>query len=68
MVLMRILVLGFDWGSLKDDSVVVDIGGGIGTLSVALAKKYPHLKLVVQDRGPVIGDGLEVRALILIPN
>ncbi len=27
---------------------------------MAMAKKYPHLKLVVQDRGPVTKDGFEV--------
>lgn len=63
---MEVTIKGFDWGSLKDGSIVVDVGGGIGTLSMAMAKKYPHLKLVVQDRGPVTKDGFE-RAKVEFP-
>jgi len=63
---IELTIKGFDWNSLNADSVVVDVGGGIGTLSVALAKKHPHLKLVVQDRGPVVEDGIE-RAKLFFP-
>ncbi|KLO06094.1 S-adenosyl-L-methionine-dependent methyltransferase [Schizopora paradoxa] len=57
---------GFDWEGLKKDSLVVDVGGGIGSFSLALAKEHPHLKFVVQDRGPVVEDGLE-RLKVLHP-
>ena len=49
-----------DWKSLPADSLVVDVGGGIGTASLALAKEFPDLKFVVQDRQPVIEAGVEV--------
>jgi len=64
---IELTIKGFDWNSLKDDSLVVDVGGGIGTLSVALAKEHPHLKFIVQDRGAVIEDGIE-RAKALFPD
>ena len=54
---------GFDWKGLKQDSLVVDVGGGIGSFSLALAKENPHLKFVVQDRGPVVEEGIEVSDL-----
>jgi len=63
---VELTIKGFDWSSLKPDSLVVDVGGGIGTLSIALAKEHPHLKFVVQDRGPVVEDGIE-RAKALFP-
>ncbi|KAF8056551.1 S-adenosyl-L-methionine-dependent methyltransferase [Lyophyllum atratum] len=38
-----------DWKALPKGSVVVDVGGGIGTSSVAVARNNEHLKFVVQD-------------------
>lgn len=38
----------YPWGKFPQ-ATVVDIGGGNGQYSVALAKAYPDLKLVVQD-------------------
>ena len=46
--------IGFDWGTLAKDSVVVDVGGGNGSQSMILARAFPHLYLVVQERKAVI--------------
>ncbi|KAJ7982955.1 S-adenosyl-L-methionine-dependent methyltransferase, partial [Mycena polygramma] len=40
---------GFDWSTLKEGSVIVDVGGGIGHLSLSIAKRFPKLRFVVQD-------------------
>ncbi|KAJ7077452.1 S-adenosyl-L-methionine-dependent methyltransferase, partial [Mycena epipterygia] len=40
---------GFDWSILKDGSVLVDVGGGIGHSSLSIAKRYPTLRVVIQD-------------------
>ncbi len=40
----------FPWDKLPADSVIVDVGGGIGSVSVQLAEAYPHLRFIVQDR------------------
>ncbi|KAI1662757.1 S-adenosyl-L-methionine-dependent methyltransferase [Daldinia decipiens] len=37
----------FSWGELR--GTVVDVGGGSGHISIALARLFPHLKFVVQD-------------------
>ncbi|KAL1941917.1 hypothetical protein VTO73DRAFT_6447 [Trametes versicolor] len=54
------VVHGFPWNELPKDSVVVDIGGGIGSVSVVLAQAYPHLKFVVEDRAPVVAIAREL--------
>ncbi|ORY18123.1 cercosporin toxin biosynthesis protein [Clohesyomyces aquaticus] len=48
----------FDWSGLPTGSTVVDVGGSQGHVSVHLARKFPHLKFVVQDLGAVV-DGAE---------
>ncbi|KAF7359926.1 hypothetical protein MVEN_00718600 [Mycena venus] len=40
---------GFDWGLLPQNETIVDVGGGIGHVSLTIAKKYPHLRIVMQD-------------------
>ncbi|KAH9904187.1 S-adenosyl-L-methionine-dependent methyltransferase [Xylariomycetidae sp. FL2044] len=42
----------FDWNRLE--GTVVDIGGGTGHVSVALARQFPHLNFVVQDQSPAM--------------
>ncbi|KAI0741765.1 hypothetical protein C8Q80DRAFT_154588 [Daedaleopsis nitida] len=37
----------FPWDSLPSDTLVVDVGGGIGALSVRLALAHSHLKFIV---------------------
>ncbi|KAF8910695.1 O-methyltransferase [Mucidula mucida] len=46
----------FDWSQLPQDSVVVDVGGGIGSLAKELTRNYPHLRIIVQDLPKVIED------------
>lgn len=52
--------LGFGWASTKKDSIVVDVGGGIGSTSMKFAKSFPHLRFVVQDRPAVVAEGIKV--------
>ncbi|KZT70696.1 hypothetical protein DAEQUDRAFT_183861 [Daedalea quercina L-15889] len=47
------IIGGFPWHSLPQDSVVVDVGGGIGSTSMLLAHAFPHLRFLVQDRPQV---------------
>ena len=47
---------GFDWPTIGNGSVV-DIGGSHGSLSIAIAQKYPNVSFVVQDRAAVAREG-----------
>ncbi|KAH1436348.1 hypothetical protein KXX32_006432 [Aspergillus fumigatus] len=51
-------VYDFPWASLGD-ALVVDVGGGVGGFPLQLSKVYPQLRFIVQDRGPVVKQGLE---------
>ena len=57
---------GYTWENIPEGSLVVDIGGGVGSQSLTLATHQPHLRLVVQDRGSVVGDAVEVHASNLL--
>jgi hypothetical protein len=61
--------VGYAWESFPEGSLVVDVGGGVGTQTLLLADHHPQLRFVVQDRETVLGDAVEVRALIeSLPN
>ena len=58
---------GFDWSSLPHGSLVVDVGGGIGSTSMLLASAFSSiddggsgLKFVIQDRPVVVEMGEKV--------
>ncbi|KIY52438.1 S-adenosyl-L-methionine-dependent methyltransferase [Fistulina hepatica ATCC 64428] len=48
------ILKGFKWDSLPADSVIVDVGGGTGHVSLIIAKENPMFRYVVQDRAAVI--------------
>jgi len=51
---------GFNWNALGKDDVVADVGGGVGTVSLAIAKACPNVRFVVQDRAPVLEQGKQL--------
>ena len=51
---------GYDWSTLEEGAVVVDVGGGIGVSSIAIAQACPELYCIVQDRPQVEADGKRV--------
>ncbi|KAJ7730737.1 S-adenosyl-L-methionine-dependent methyltransferase [Mycena metata] len=53
------IVQGFNWESYPEGSLVVDVGGGVGSQCLPLAKKYPQLSFVIQDRAPVIQEAVK---------
>jgi len=51
---------GFDWAGLREGSLVVDVGGGIGSTSMTLARAFPHLRFCIQDRPKTVELGIAV--------
>lgn len=45
--------------ALPPNSLIIDVGGGIGSTSMKLAEGFPELKFVVQDREAVCALGVE---------
>ena len=58
--LTRTSLSAFPWDTLSENSLVVDVGGGIGSVSVQLADKYPALRIVVQDREQTIAEAPKI--------
>jgi hypothetical protein len=54
--------LAYDWASLLPGSIVVDVGGGIGSATMMLAghPSAQKLKFIVQDRLEVVDQGVGV--------
>ncbi|KZT30015.1 S-adenosyl-L-methionine-dependent methyltransferase [Neolentinus lepideus HHB14362 ss-1] len=53
------ILKGFDWKTLPEEGVIVDVGAGIGVSSVALAKALPAMKFVIQDRPKVLEQAVQ---------
>lgn len=45
----------FDWEAVKNGTVV-DVGGSHGVVSIELARRFPTLRFIVQDREEVIAE------------
>lgn len=43
------IVQGYPWGELGQGASVCDVGGGIGNVTILLAKRFPTLQLKLQD-------------------
>ena len=50
------VVDGFPWGNLQN-GIVVDVGGSHGAVSIAIAKRFPALRFIVQDQATVVQKG-----------
>lgn len=53
----ELVLTGYDWAGLPEGSLVVDVGGGLGGVTMPLARNFPGLRYVIQDRPPVVADG-----------
>lgn len=40
---------GFPFADIAEDTTFCDVGGGVGSMSLAIVQRFPHLKIVLQD-------------------
>ncbi|KAI0780347.1 S-adenosyl-L-methionine-dependent methyltransferase [Trametes elegans] len=52
------IIAAFPWQDLHEGSLIVDVGGGIGSTSMLLAHTFPHLRFMIQDRPQVANHGV----------
>ncbi len=55
------VAIAFPFPELEEGTLVVDVGGGIGSTTLRLAERFPKLRFIVQDREPVCRLGEDVR-------
>ncbi|KAJ4466135.1 S-adenosyl-L-methionine-dependent methyltransferase [Lentinula edodes] len=46
---LEVFTSGIEADELKANDIVVDVGGGVGTLTLTLKKAFPNLRYIVQD-------------------
>jgi tRNA G46 methylase TrmB len=63
---LQLFFLAYAWDKVPADSVICDIGGGNGHATLGLVKKFPHLKIVVQDLAVVVHQGREVSSSFVL--
>ena len=51
----------YDWQSLPNESVIVDVGSGLGHVSLEIASVCPDLTFILEDRSAVLRDAEVVR-------
>ena len=44
----------YDWNILGQDGVMIDMGGNDGEVAIALLRRYPSIKCIVQDQAHVV--------------
>ncbi|GBE84991.1 4-O-methyltransferase 1 [Sparassis crispa] len=47
---------GFNWSSLPEGSIVIDCGGGVGSVSLPIVQTCPQVHLIVQDTERVVAE------------
>ncbi|KAI0941969.1 hypothetical protein AcW1_009688 [Taiwanofungus camphoratus] len=50
------ILRGFKWSSLPEGSIIVDCGGGVGSVSLPIVQSCPQIRLIVQDTERVVAE------------
>ena len=61
-------VIEFAWKDMPAGTTFCDVGGGIGSVSMELAKAHLHLKVILQDRPTVIEQARDVSCFLFLLN
>lgn len=62
--MLRCLYLAYDWKSVPERGVIVDVGCGLGHVSLDIASVRPDLTFILEDRAVVLQDTEKVCNII----
>lgn len=58
------LIYNYDWTKHGEEVTMIDVGGGIGGAAIEFTRRFPKLKVIIQDRGSVLEDAPKVRGFV----
>lgn len=57
------LIYDYDWTKHGESATIVDVGAGMGGAAIELTRRFPKLKIVMEDKPEVIESARKVRLL-----
>lgn len=55
------LIYDYNWTKHGEAATIVDVGSGMGGAAIELTRRFPNLKIIMQDKPEVIGSATKVR-------
>lgn len=52
---------------MTSEDVIVDVGSGVGAISLVLAKEVPDARIILQDTSPVLEHAQKVWSRLSLP-
>lgn len=57
------LIYDYDWTKHGESATIVDVGAGMGGAAIELTRRFPKLRIIMQDKPEVIESARKVRLL-----
>ena len=54
------LIYDYDWTKHGESATIVDVGAGMGGAAIELARRFPKLRIIMQDKPEVIESAKKV--------
>jgi len=54
------LIYDYDWTKHGESATIVDVGAGMGGAAIELTRRFPKLKVIMQDKPEVIESAKKV--------
>lgn len=54
------LIYDYDWTKHGDSAMIVDVGAGMGGAAIELTRRFPKLRIIMQDKPEVIESAKKV--------
>lgn len=62
------LIYDYDWTKHGESATIVDVGAGMGGAAIELTRRFPNLRVVMQDKPEVIESARKVREFVTRKN